>query len=114
MWAKYMLLEHWKLKLRFSEEGADEAAEVVPAATSIKQEYKTCEIVFYPYILQQEHGEMERTIVHELTHCIVSTLVDQCDSLRDGKLVTSRESLEWEERTVEWITQIIYRPGETK
>lgn len=103
-WIRALMLESWDIRLEFEvNDSADYAANV-----SIDNSYTRALITVNAHALKPPNI-LNEVICHELLHVVLSGLSNSSAQLLSGTLVTHRELIEVEEKTVEHLTRILNR-----
>lgn len=106
-WKKKLNLREWDFKVVFINEYKNDAISVV-AECHVNVEYLFAKIVIFKAYWENTIKEQERTIVHELCHCISEPAYDAHLEMCNYKIVTRVNIESIREQLTQRITNIAF------
>jgi len=81
-WRKWLLLNEWHYDIDFAEEDDDGTI----ATIDVNEVYLKARITFYPVFFTRSKEKQERTVIHELCHCLTEKVWNMMDQQHNGYL----------------------------
>lgn len=116
-WQKEMYLDILSINVMFEDfcpDDEDDGETNTKAAcidVEASDEYHYAMLKIYPRFFEDDTGEQERVIVHELTHILVHPLAVLVTDMGEGTLVTGEQARKAEERVTDRLARIMLYGG---
>lgn len=111
-WRGKLLLPAWGIEIVFEEDPFDEddvEGEDTYAKICVRPRYLEGTLSIYPHFWTlQGDAEFEKTIIHELIHCLIYPLELLIQRGQDGKLVSRDEMSDVGENATEMFAEIVW------
>ncbi len=112
-WRPRLYLNEWHIDLNFPMEGPEESGGMtVLAEIDACPVYLTARINVYPAWFERGKDAREKTIVHELCHCLTQEMSNLVSNLQNSVLVTHPQRIDAVEKLTQRLTHIaLYQAG---